>query len=180
MFYLYSDIETAVVNKAFTEGEPTQITLILKQLPEKKSKNEPLNSAPPPRPEIASTPVQKFSNNKQERTAKEKKSTAKIPSKFHVSKDSIRETLQELLTSDKTRSTDNGATVMDLSLLATLQRNERISDYTQAPGQFPGSSIFEAGSWTDFVDIAGMCFHVKRANPLEAMSRDTWYRTSCK
>jgi len=157
-----------------------EVTLKLKQPVKTSPENDTPKPTAPARTKATPTRAQKTPTTSLENKTDNRKDTSSLKSRIHVGKDSIRESLKEFLAADKPRSTDNGATVMDLSLLDTLQRSERITEYTQAPDQFPEDSSYEAGSWTDFVNISGKCFRVKRANPLEAMSRDTWYRTSCK
>ncbi len=55
------------------------------------------------------------------------------------------------------RKTENSATVMDKSLLKTLEQAERASSYTPfLAGNFTEPSTYDAGAWTDFVMLAGM------------------------
>ncbi|QFU75935.1 hypothetical protein EY643_09825 [Halioglobus maricola] len=74
--------------------------------------------------------------------------------------------------------TDNGAVVMDVALLKSL--NEAQRQIAMNIDSLPDLNGFEGGSWVSMVRVDDHCFRVRQANPLEPMSRETWHRTPCK
>ncbi len=91
----------------------------------------------------------------------------------------MRRFLQDLPEPSSDQTTVNGAVVMNQTLLDALQKNPGIKNFTTAAGELSSSATYDAGSWTEWIQFGDKCFHVRKANPLEPYSNETWYRTAC-
>ena len=91
----------------------------------------------------------------------------------------IRHFLQEAPKVSNIQTTVNGAVVMNQTVRTALQQNPGIKNFTTAAADSHRPATYDAGSWTEWVQLGDKCFQVKKANPLETYSNEIWYRTAC-
>ena len=77
--------------------------------------------------------------------------------------------------------TENGAIVIYKALLLRLNSaaERRIGLAEEGSVSFAGAT-FEAGSWAQTIRIANARYRIKHADPLDSLSREVWYRVTCK
>jgi hypothetical protein len=121
------------------------------------------------------SPQQPTENQKRHTQNNPKPSKLKIPSTAIE----IKRFLKGVPETPSSKTTVNGAVVMNQTIHKALQQNPGIEKFTEAASDSPRLATYDAGSWTEWVQFGNTCFHVKRANPLEPYSNEAWYRTAC-
>ena len=80
---------------------------------------------------------------------------------------------------DTTPRSGSGAVIFDSVLSARLQRaaGRAAGQPRQPPGDVPAAVSSDAQF--DFFELDGLCFRVRRVDPLETLSAAVWYTERC-